>query len=99
MLIIWAMEKINQIMSTEGETKIKMGVAGIKRLELTRLRLLQLQVTKQNLKEPLPNTLVTVLEAVQSNLASLNEALDSHCPSREKLNPTLCFCKQSHFSS
>ena len=86
------MEKINQITSAETEHQNKMGVAGRKGARVSQIETpsapsdVQPQpnssqapqggCSKPQKKEPKPNTLVTALEAVQSNLASLKEAFD-----------------------
>lgn len=78
------MEKINQIMSAEMERQNKMGVAGKKGLRVNHVetsptpsdptqvhlgQASQSESGKSQKKETKPNSLVTALEAVQSNLA------------------------------
>ena len=86
------MEKINRITSAETEHQNKMGVAGRKGARVSQIetpsapsdvqpqpnssQAPQGECSKPQKKEPKPNTLVTALEAVQSNLASLREAFD-----------------------
>ena len=85
------MERVNRIMSAEKEHQNKMGVAGRKRARVNQVETAsplsnqtqpssgpvpQGESSKSQKKEPKPNTLVTALEAVQSNLASLKEAFD-----------------------
>jgi len=85
------MEKVNRIMSAEAEHQNKMGVAGRKGARVNHVETAsppsnqtqpsssqtpQSESSKSQKKEPKPNTLVTALEAVQSNLASLKEAFD-----------------------
>ena len=85
------MEKVNRVMSAEAEHQNKMGVAGRKGVRVNQVETAsppgnqtqtsssqtpQSESSKPQKKEPKPNTLVTVLEAVQSNLASLKEAFD-----------------------
>ena len=86
------MEKVNWIMSAEVEQQNKMGVTGRKGVRINQVetasppssqlrqpsssRKLQNESIKSQKKESKLNTLVTALEAVQSNLASLKEAFD-----------------------
>ena len=85
------MEKVNRIMSAEAEHQNKVGVAGRKGARVNQVgtalppgnqtqtsssQTPQSESSKPQKKEPKPNTLVTALEAVQSNLASLKEAFD-----------------------
>ena len=85
------MEKVNRIMSAEAEHQNKMGVAGRKGVRVNQVETAsppgnqtqtsssqtpQSESSKPQKKEPKPNTLVTALEAVQSNIASLKEAFD-----------------------
>ena len=84
-------KKVNRIMSAEAEHQNKMGVAGRKGVRVNQVetasppgnqaqtsssQIPQSKFSKPQKKEPKPNTLVTALEAVQSNLASLKEAFD-----------------------
>lgn len=85
------MERVNRIMSAETEHQNKMGVAGRKGARVNLVETAspssnqtqpssspppQTESSKSQKKEPKPNTLVTALEAVQSNLASLKESFD-----------------------
>ena len=86
------MEKVNRIMAAEVEHQHKMGVAGRKGVRVNQVETAsppsdqlcqpssrqtpQNESIKSQKREPKPNTLVTALEAVQSNLASLKEAFD-----------------------
>ena len=85
------MERVNRIISAEKEHQNKMGVAGRKGARVNQVETAsplsnqtqsssgpvpQGESSKSQKKEPKPNTLVTALEAVQSNLASLKEAFD-----------------------
>ena len=96
------MEKVNRIMSAEVEHQNKMGVAGRKGGRVNQGQTvspssnqtqpssgpaLQGESSKSQQKEPKPNTLVTALEAVQSNLASLKESFDRVSAPVER-NPT-----------
>ena len=89
-------------MSAEAEHHNKMGVADRKRARDNQVETaLSLsnqtqpssgpapkgESSKSQKKEPKPNTLVTALEAVQSNLASLKESFDSVSAPMER-NPT-----------
>lgn len=93
------MKKINQIMSAEMERQNKMGVAGKKGLRVnhfetsptpsdpTQVHLGQASQSesgKSQKKEIKLNSLVTALEAVQSNLVSLKEAFDKSQTPAEK---------------
>ena len=93
-------------MAAEVEHQNKMGMAGRKGVRVNQVETASPQSNQlcqpsssqtpqdENIKsqkrEPKPNKLVTALEAVQSNLASLKEAFDK-CPSREVFYPALCF--------
>ena len=96
------MERVNRIMSAEAEHQNKMGVAGRKGARVNQVETAsppsnqtqpnsspapQGESSKSQKKEPKPNTLVTALEAVQSNLASLKEAFDRVSAPVER-NPT-----------
>ena len=96
------MEKVNRIMSAEVEHQNKMGVAGRKGGGVNQVKTasppsnqtqpssgpaLQGESSKSEQKDPKPNTLVTALEAVQSNLASLKESFDRVSAPVER-NPT-----------
>lgn len=96
------MERVDRIMSAEAEHQNKMGVAGRKGARVnqvetasppsnqTQLNLSpapQGESSRSQKKEPKPNTLVTALKAVQSNLASLKEAFDRVSAPVER-NPT-----------
>ena len=86
------MEKVNRIMAAELEHQNKMGVAGRNGVRVNQVETAsppsnqlcqpissqtpQNESIKSQKREPKPNTLVTALEAVQSNLASLKEAFD-----------------------
>ena len=86
------MEKVNRIMSAEVEHQNRMGVAGRKGVRVNQVetasppsnqlsqpsssQTAQNKSSKSQKKEAKPNTLVTSLDAVQSNLASLKEAFD-----------------------
>ena len=86
------MEKVNRIMAAELEHQNKMGVAGRKGVRVNQVETAspprnqlcqasssqtpQNESIQSQKREPKPNTLVTALEAVQSNLASLKEAFD-----------------------
>ena len=86
------MEKVNRIMAAEVEHQNKMGVAGRKGVRVNQVETAsppsnqlcqpsssqtpQNESIKSQKRESKPNTLVTALEAVQSNLASLKEAFD-----------------------
>ena len=86
------MEKVNRITAAEVEHQHKMGVAGRKGVRVNQVETAsppsdqlcqpsssqtpQNESIKSQKREPKPNTLVTALEAVQSNLASLKEAFD-----------------------
>lgn len=86
------MEKVNRIMAAELEHQNKMGVAGRKGVRVNQVETAsppsnqlcqpsssqtpQNESIKSQKREPKPNTLVTALETVQSNLASLKEAFD-----------------------
>ena len=96
------MERVDRIMSAEAEHQNKMGVAGrkgarVNQVETTSPPSNQTQLnlspapqgesSRSQKKEPKPNTLVTALKAVQSNLASLKEAFDRVSAPVER-NPT-----------
>ena len=96
------MERVNRIMSAEKEHQNKMGVAcrkGARGNQVETASPLSSQTlpssgpvpqgesSKSQKKEPKPNTLVTALEAVQSSIASLKEALDRVSAPVER-NPT-----------
>ena len=96
------MEKVNRIISAEVEHQNKMGVAGRKGGRVNQVQTasppsnqtqpslgpaLQGESSKSQQKEPKPNALVTALEAVQSNLASLKESFDRVSAPVER-NPT-----------
>ena len=96
------MEKVNRIMLAEVEYQNKMGVAGRKGGKVNQVQTalppsnqtqpslgpaLQGESSKSQQKEPKPNTLVTALEAMQSNLASLKESFDRVSAPVER-NPT-----------
>ena len=96
------MERVNWIMSAEAEHQNKMGVAGRKGAKVNQVETAsppsnqtqlnsspapQGESSKSQKKEPKPNTLVTALEAVQSNLASLKEAFGRVSAPVER-NPT-----------
>ena len=83
------MEKVNRIMLAEAEHQNKMGVTGRKGVKVNQVETAsppgnrtqtsfnqtpQSESSKPQRNEPKPNTLVTALEALQSNLASLKEA-------------------------
>ena len=86
------MEKVNRITVAEVEHQNKMGVAGRKGVRVNQVETAsppsnqlcqpsssqtpQNESIKSQKREPKPNTLVTAIEAVQSNLASLKEAFD-----------------------
>lgn len=85
------MERVNRIMSAETEHQNKMGAVGRKGARVNQVETAspssnqtqpssspppQGESSKSQKKEPKPNTLVTALEAVQSNLASLKESFD-----------------------
>ena len=86
------MEKVNRIMAAELQHQNKMGGAGRKGVRVNQVETAsppsnqlcqpsssqtpQNESIKSQKREPKPNTLVTALEAVQSNLASLKEAFD-----------------------
>ena len=86
------MEKVNQIMAAELEHQNKMGVTGRKGVRVNQVETAsppskqlcqpsssqtpQNESIKSQERELKPNTPVTALEAVQSNLASLKEAFD-----------------------
>lgn len=86
------MEKVNRIMAAELEHQNKMGVAGRKGVRVNQVETAsppsnqlcqpsssqtpQNESIKSQKREPKPNTLVTALEAVQSNLAALKETFD-----------------------
>ena len=96
------MERVNRIMSAEAEHQNKMGVAGRKGVRVNQVETASSlsnqtqpssgpapkgESSKSQKKEPKPNTLVTALEAVQSNLASLKESFDRVSAHKER-NPT-----------
>lgn len=96
------MERVNRIMSAEAEHQNKMGVADRKGARVNQVETASSlsnqtqpssgpapkgQSSKSQKKEPKPNTLVTALEAVQSNLASLKESFDRVSAPMER-NPT-----------
>ena len=96
------MERGNRIMSAEAEHQNKMGVADRKVARVNQVETASSlsnqtqpssglvpkgESSKSQKKEPKPNTLVTALEAVQSNLASLKESFDRVSAPMER-NPT-----------
>ena len=107
------LEKINQIISAETERHNKMSPGGKKGLRVNQVgtfsapsnsaqgqsgQACQRQSVKSVKKETKPNSLVTALEAVQSDLASLKQVFDKvHTPAETNMNERYLQVNQPQF--